>query len=162
MFRLALLLAAAVVARGDDALESLTFASYLKQHKLSFPEAEMPMREKLFNAELARVIAHNKGNKGWVEGKRVFSSLLLSFVHGTQVMEWILPHNRNQDYIALERKYIYVVFKRDVGERNSTRRIKTVIFFNFLIAVALLGKIFFFSSFNPFAGHFYKFPKCHH
>jgi cathepsin L len=53
--------------------ENYTFEVYVKDFRLSFPEAELPMRKELFEQERRRVLEHNQKNAGWKEGLNQFS-----------------------------------------------------------------------------------------
>jgi cathepsin L len=84
-----LLLAAATATATASSLDlnRATFESFIKTHigKHKWNEEEYATRKGMFQAELARVIAHNDGSKSWKEGLNKFSIMTASeksFYHG--------------------------------------------------------------------------------
>lgn len=76
MFRLliALFCAIAVAAKSVD-LAKYSFEEYLQDYHLKFHPSELETRKAMFQAEVARVQAHNAKNLSWKEGVNRFSVL---------------------------------------------------------------------------------------
>jgi hypothetical protein len=56
-------------------LGSYSFEQYLSDFKHQYHQSELGARRALFNAELARVQAHNAKNLSWKEGINKFSAM---------------------------------------------------------------------------------------
>ena len=74
-----LLVVAAVAAAARptslDQLKGYSFEQFVQDFKLQYSDSEINQRRDLFNAELARVIAHNSQNLGWKMGINKFTAM---------------------------------------------------------------------------------------
>lgn len=74
--RLAFLIAASfALASGARDLDNYTFEQFLAENNLSYHPSELAARRNIFNAELARVKAHNAQKLGWEEDMNRFSAM---------------------------------------------------------------------------------------
>ena len=63
---------ASATAKSID-LNTYTFDEYIKDFRLKFSYAELPVRKEAFLKEIARVQAHNARNASWTEGINKYS-----------------------------------------------------------------------------------------
>mmetsp|Transcript_18348 Transcript_18348/g.13348 ORF Transcript_18348/g.13348 Transcript_18348/m.13348 type:complete len:374 (-) Transcript_18348:171-1292(-) len=74
--RLSFLIAASLAfASGARDLQNYTFDMFLDEYQLSYHPSEIPARRNIFNAELARVRAHNEKKGAWEETINKFSAM---------------------------------------------------------------------------------------
>jgi hypothetical protein len=72
----ALIFSAALLASASAInLDSYTFEQYLADFNIKYHPSEIAGRQKLFDAELARVRAHNAKNASWKETMTRFSTM---------------------------------------------------------------------------------------
>lgn len=74
----------AALACGVEANKINTFEEYVSHFKFSWSGKELAMRKQLFEDELARVRAHNAGNKSWKESINKFSAMTASEILSSQ------------------------------------------------------------------------------
>lgn len=71
-----LALVALVAARpSSQELENYSFEQFVKDFNLNYAPAEIPTRKALFEAEVARIRAHNARNLSWKEGVTKFTAM---------------------------------------------------------------------------------------